>query len=95
MCGSSIRTLNLHHRGRIDYAEIAGGRARVISGFLDIGQHQDVFADRQVIVRCQIGRGILSPLYEGHRCTHRDTGEIQRCAQHHLAHRRRWNRKGR
>jgi len=34
-----IRTLDLHHRGGLDDAEIAGGRARVIGGLLNVGQH--------------------------------------------------------
>lgn len=91
----SIHTLNFNHSGRVDYAEIAGGGASVISRFLDVGQSQDVLADRQIVVRRQIGRGIFSPFHKWHRCAYRDASEIQRRAQHHLAHRRWWNREAR
>lgn len=89
---SSIRTLNLHHSSRLDYAKIAGSCTCIISRFLNFGESQDIFADWQIIVRCKIGCGILSPFYEGHRRAYRDAGEIQRCAQHHFAHCRWRNR---
>lgn len=92
---NSIRTLNFHRRGRLNYTEIAGGSARVIGGLLDVRQHQDIFADRQVVFRSQIGCWVLSPFHVGHRRTHSDAGEIQRPAQHHLAHRRWRNREAR
>ena len=65
----------------LDVAELGRGDARVGGRLADVGQHQDVLADGDVVFGRQVD-GAEAPLYVWHRRADGDAGQVGGAARH-------------
>ena len=80
---SHALTFDLDLGRGLDRAELGGGDAGVVVGVADVGEHQDVLAERLLVVAAQLARA-EAPLDLRQRRARRRARQVRVASGHHL-----------